>query len=202
MIKPISLTDFVDFVVASGSPKLTVVRRVKRRGEYAPAADFWKKLREAIQQMHAEGLDRSHLDGILTELTHQSKVKRYPPAVRAYKKFLGRKDIEWFQPPHCIWASSGLEVRVNPELGLIVNGENLAIKLYFKRAELTRRRVETALELMHTALPPASSEASNVAVLDVPKAKLFRHTSGKSDLGALLAGEAVAFATIWDMLPE
>ena len=129
-------------------------------------------------------------------------MSRYPAAVRAYKRFLGRKHFEWFQPPHRVWKSGELGVRVNPELGLIMNGEKLVVKLYFKRAELTRRRVETALELMHTALPLAPRETPNVAVLDVPKAKLFRYTSGKSDLGALLAGEAVAFATMWDMLPE
>jgi hypothetical protein len=40
----ISLTDFVDFVVATGTSKLTKVRQIKRRPQYHPAFDHWKSL--------------------------------------------------------------------------------------------------------------------------------------------------------------
>ena len=46
----ISLTDFVDFVIKAGSPKLTKVRELVNRGGYSPAFDFWKTLREHFPQ--------------------------------------------------------------------------------------------------------------------------------------------------------
>ena len=44
----ISLTEFVDFVAKSGTPKLTVVRTVKDRHAvgYDPKTDFDKPLRD------------------------------------------------------------------------------------------------------------------------------------------------------------
>ena len=37
----ISLTQFVDFVIKAGSPKLTAVRQIMTTS-YSPASDFWK----------------------------------------------------------------------------------------------------------------------------------------------------------------
>ena len=36
----ISLTDFVDFVIKSGSPKLTKVKSAKTRPDYDPKTDY------------------------------------------------------------------------------------------------------------------------------------------------------------------
>ena len=47
MSKPtkISLTSFIDFVTKAGTPKMTVVKNIKQ-GDYAPAMDFYRPLRE------------------------------------------------------------------------------------------------------------------------------------------------------------
>ena len=51
-VPEISLTDFVDFVIKAGSPKLTKVRELFNRGEYSPAFDYWKQLRDHIADTH------------------------------------------------------------------------------------------------------------------------------------------------------
>ena len=49
-----TLTEFVDFVSKAGTPKLTVVRKVKQRHAegYDPQTDFYKIIREGIVLMH------------------------------------------------------------------------------------------------------------------------------------------------------
>jgi len=196
----ITLTDFVDFVATSGEPRLTKVRTIKKRGEYRPATDFWKGLREAIQTMHRENRSKAFLDETLTELTDQRKAEPYRRGIKGYKRFLGRKKIVFFDPPAKVWTHGKLRVRVNPELGLEVNGERYVIKLYFKKAPIAKRRVQCALHLMHSALP-TGAQPYHVAIVDVSNGKLVGRREGGVDLAPLLRGEAIAFAEIWNALP-
>jgi hypothetical protein len=47
----------------TGTPMLTLVKRIKQRGDYHPAFEFWKQLREGIQEYHASGMPRNYLSG-------------------------------------------------------------------------------------------------------------------------------------------
>jgi hypothetical protein len=111
----ISLTDFVDFTATAGSPRLTKVRRIKTRGEYHPSHDFWKLLREEIVDVHRRGAPKTELDDMVARITDAKKLARYPECVRAYKRFLGRKTVSWFDPPTAEWRPHSLRIRVNPE---------------------------------------------------------------------------------------
>ena len=91
MIK-ISLTDFVDFVISSGTPKLTKVRQLKRRGEYRPAFDYWKNLRDEIIDFHKRNMnDKSRLDEVLESVVDEKKIGGYKECLRGYKRFIGKK---------------------------------------------------------------------------------------------------------------
>ena len=197
----ISLTDFVDFVISSGTPKLSKVQEVKRRGPYEPAFDFWRALREAIVALHnSRSLNKRQLDRAASGLTDKNKQLRYPDSIRGYKRFLGRKRISWFAPPTGRWGPPGLTIRVNPELGLYINGVPHLIKLYFKGEPLSRRRVAIVLLLLRVALHPQVRNGTTYAILDVPRGKLFGDPSPDSSLIPLLQGEASAFLTIWNSL--
>ena len=150
----VSLTYFVDFVLASGTPKLTVVRQFKTRDDYAPQADFYKKLREGIVSFHAKGRPPSFLDGLLSGLADAKKAKAYPPLLAAYKKFLGKKGHSWLQPPQGTWSSGGMDITLNPELGLKIKGQPTIIKLYFKETKLTKRRSDIVTHLLARELGP------------------------------------------------
>ena len=197
----ISLTDFVDFVVKSGTPKLTKVRQVKDRVQYDPAMDFWKPLRDAIIGHHKAGrTNKNDLDRIITGLTDKKKMRRYPEAVKGYKKFLGRKTLQWFDPAREIWTISGLDVRINPELGLAINGERHIIKLYFKDEKLEKRKVDVVLAMMEEALRPNIQATDKLAILDVSGSALFQSTGQQSSILPLLVGEAASFVAIWNQL--
>jgi hypothetical protein len=191
----ISLTDFVDFVIKAGSPKLTLVRRLFNRGEYSPVFDYWKQLREHIAQIHG-GAEQI---GSILEGVDLRKKRRYEGALTGHKKFLKRiGDAAYFVPPCERWTHSGLTVKVNPELGLLIDGKRHVIKLYFKDEEPTPHRLNAALALMKDSLKKGRFEDVTVAVLDVAKGKLITATKEDStEYSILLAGEAAAFMTMW-----
>src|ERR1035437_2353592 len=116
----ISLTDFVDFVIKAGSPKQTKVRELFNRAQYSPAFDYWKQLREHIAHAHG-GTEKI---GSILEGVDLRKKQRYDAALTGYRKFLKRtEDSAFFVPPCERWTHSGLTVKVNPELGLLIRGQ-------------------------------------------------------------------------------
>jgi len=189
----ISLTDFVDFLVRAGSPKVTKVRQILERPAYSPATDFWKGMREHLQS-HSKG--EVALDSVLDDL-HSRKDRRYKGATAGYKKFLGKyKPESSFTPPTVKWHEAGLTVRVNPELGLKIAGEKHVIKLYFKDEAPTPHRLDAVLALMRLALG-SSGERYRFAVLDVSKGRLILPTRETPDFEALLKAEAASFMAVW-----
>jgi hypothetical protein len=197
----ISLTDFVDFVIKSGTPKLTKVRYLKQRPAYNPAFDYWKQMREGIQEMHRSGnATRAELNAIVEGLDNNKKVGRYRAAVNGYAKFLGRRRITWFEPPASDWVQQSLTVRVNPELGLKIGDDPYLVKLYFKDEALTSARVTIVLDMMSLVLSSKSPPGTRMAVLDVSNGRLLCDTNGSADTVVLLQGEAAAFVEMWKRL--
>ncbi len=194
----ISLTHFVDFVSKAGTPKLTVVKNAKQQltDGYDPATDFYKAIRDGIIEMHKSGQPKTALDSVMTGLTDKKKLTAYPPIVKGYKKFLGKKLATWFDPPRDEWAHGGLAVSVNPELGLKINDVRHVIKLYFKAEKLAKLRIDIATQLMKLVLG-VSKKPLVFGVLDVRNAKLFTSNGVNPGLIALLQGEASSFAQIY-----
>jgi len=198
----ISLTEFVDFVSTSGTPKLTVVRRVKQRHreQYDPQTDFYKRFRDAVLQMHKHNRPKDVLDQMLNGLTDKKKQTAYPALVTGYKKFLGRKDVSWSRPPRVNWVHDELAVSVNPEIGLRINGERQVIKLYMKEPKLTKLRTDIVTHLMLTELQAMASSAQ-FGILDVRNGRLIPASDEEPGLHALLEGEAASFAQVYRSLP-
>jgi len=196
----ISLTDFIDYVSKIGTSKFTIVNQIHSRDEYHPAFDFWKPLREGIIDFHKFDKDKSELDNILNELTDKKKINKYPLLIESYKTFIGRKKIEWFDPPFKEWKTNDLLVRLNPELGLDINGNLYVIKLYFKADKLSQMKADLILLLMNTKLKKGDFKDATFAVLDVERNKLFEKTKLNKIHLSLLEGEAMSFVNIWKSL--
>lgn len=193
----ISLTDFVHFVTRTGTSRLSLVRQVRRRGDYDPIRDFWKELREGVVRFHRDGdLD---LDGLVAGQP-EARRAHYAEALKGYRRFLGRKSAVWFEPPRVVWSRGGLDIRVNPELGLTLNGEPHVIKINFRTRGLNKRQIECVLLLMEDALRPHSLPHTRFSVLDASSGKLFTSEDPRRGLTPYLCGEAVAFSTMWQEL--
>jgi hypothetical protein len=194
-VPDISLTDFVDFTITLPPSQLTKVRQLAKRGSYDPRFDFWKALREEIRNAHQR---RAKLDDVLLSLTDPKKVKRYPMAIRAYKKFIAKQGtIKWFAPPSAIWTYEGLNVKVNPELGLEFGGKKYVVKLYFKEDKPTKHRLKVVFEMMRVALHCGDAVP---AVVDVTNGRLITPKPLDEDLLPLLQAQALAFMHLWKAL--
>ncbi len=193
----ISLTDLVDIVSKSGTPKATKVAQVKARPDYEPAFDFYKPLRDRIIEIHRDGDPRSALNVFLATVTDQKKQSNYPSAVNGYKKWWGQKTLVWFSPPRTSYAQHGIEVIVNPELGLDVNGTRHLVKVYFKTDPLSKLRVDIIVRLMETTLRPHCRKNEAMAVLDVRQARLFPFQSAAAASMAMIDAELAYIASLW-----
>lgn len=198
----VSLTDFVDFVSKSGRPKLTQVQHVKWRPNYEPKTDFWRPLREAIIDFHRTNQSqKAVLDRALAGITHKPKLAAYPVALAGYKKFLGKKAIQAFPEVRGSWNQGNLNVIVNPELTLSIQGMAHVVKLYFKTEPLSMKNAELILLMMADSLGSKVAPNTVMSLLDVQRGKLFTTTGVDVVLKPLLQGEAASFETMWNQLP-
>lgn len=198
----ISLTDFVDFVSISGSARLTRVRDILDRGEYDPIRDFWRELRNGLVAWHASGVaDRRNIEELLNGVP-ELKLEHYRSAIEGYRKFLGRKSVTWFEPPRVVWTHGAMNIRINPEIGLEINGEKHIIKLHFKSRPISKRKVECILLLMEDAMRSKVAPDVHFSVLDVWKGRLLTSNQPRWNLRPYLIGEAQAFTTMWTELQD
>lgn len=192
----ISLTYFVDFILATGTPKLRGVRDYKERKDDL-CSDFYRPIREAVVNMHKNGLSASTLDNVCLSETDETRKKHYARVVAGYRAFLAEGAKNYFQPPRSSLSLGPLEVDINPELGLILDGKPHLVKLYFRTDPLTPRRTALVLALLGRGLCQNNPEFVP-AILDVRAGKL--HTSAMTSprIDILLRGEAASFAAIYD----
>lgn len=203
----ISMTTFVDFVIArSGTPRLTAVKKAKDQyqQEYNPTKDFYKPLRECIISAAQQNLNgKKTVDSINAKLMNLSsrKYKSYLECGEGYKRWRGnRSEIGWdnaFTQDLSEWSLDRLTIRINPELGILLDGKPHIIKLYFKSNRLSQTRLETMYYLLKQYNREEPSQ-HNVGVLDVRQGHLRTPNRDIPDIGHLLAGEAAAFQTMWD----
>jgi hypothetical protein len=117
--------------------------------------------------------------------------------VNGYRKWWGRKGLAWFVPPRTAYSQHGIEVIINPELGLDINGTRHLVKLYFKTDPLSKLRVDIIARLMESTLRPSCPNNEIMAVLDVRQAKLFSLQPTASASMAMIDAELAYIASLW-----
>lgn len=194
----ISMSYFVDFVLKAGTPKLTGVREFKERKDEL-YTDFYRQIREAIVDMHKSGKPDAVLDDFLAAQRDERRRRIYPCIVAGYRKFLASGKMKWFDPPVGVHRLGDLEIKINPEIGLIIDGTPHLIKMYFRGEPLSAKRTSVILNLLMNSLGE-SNPGTTFAVLDVRNAKLHSFKTPNPRLNVLLRGEAASFATIYNAL--
>jgi len=192
MKEAVSLTTFVDFVCRAGTPKATVVRQWKRRQDYNVARDYYKVLRDAIVDHHRKGTAMP-----MPSTTPKNKRENYRIITRGHRKWVGRKALRWFNPATDVWTSGQLNVNINPELGLRINGVPHLVKLYFKADKLSKNRVDIVTHLMSAVLSSAAPPHCVMGVLDLRNGKLFTAAGPIPGLDAQLGAEAAYWNALW-----
>lgn len=193
----ITLTVFVDFTTTDIRGQISRVRRQVNEEAYDVRKDFWRPLRKRIQAAHENGEPIGSIEDVLLETADKKKHNSYPAAIEGYVGFIGHRKVEYFEPPHADWVHDALVVRVNPELGLVIRDVPYAIKLWFSKRELSKRRCDVTLGLMEEALRPHLEPEVQVAVLDVQRSTLYHPTVQIADMDVLLAGVASSFLEMY-----
>lgn len=193
-MESISLTYFVDFMLTSGTRRITSAQHIKQ-GPDERYSDFYRPVREAIVDMHRMGLDTRVLADLLSSLEDPREKRLFPRAVIGYGKFLRQHaKLTWFEPPIAQHSLGTMTVRVNPELGLLIGGRPHAIKLYFRGEPLSPQRAVLINELQSAALS-TTWPGMAFCVLDVRRAKLFQHEP-RAEVSRLLRAEAASLASM------
>lgn len=114
-----------------------------------------------------------------------------------YKKWWGQKALVWFAPPRAAYAQHGVEVIINPELGLDINGARHLVKLYFKTEPLSKLRVDNITRLMESTLRSHCQKNEVMAVLDVRESKLFSFHAAAATSMAMIDAELAYVGSLW-----
>jgi hypothetical protein len=195
----ISMTTFLDFVVASPGSRVGEVREAQRMyGQpYSQAQDPYRGLRDAILQMHREGRTAAALQDVLPHAPARMR-PHWAICADGYRRFMGRKKFVLRPTPRAVrWTRGDLSVSVNPELSISVNGVPHLIKLYFKSEPISKVRIQSMLHLLGEAFPGRGTPT----ILDVRRGKPFTPPI-PATTRTLLRGEAVFFVQIWRDLEE
>jgi hypothetical protein len=194
----LTLTDFIDFVSKAGSPKMTLARQVKNRGEYDPATDYYRIIRQRLADACEVGDSPSVAD--LIEGCHHKKHANYSQVAQGFVKWRKKHEGKWISPPSELWTANSLEVGINPELGVVVGERPHVLKLYFKADPLSAYRINLITHLMERALRPSAPKGAVMGVLDVRNARVFTPPVPDPQLDAQLLGEAAYLAAVWPLL--
>jgi hypothetical protein len=193
----ITLTDLIDVVSKSGPQKATKVAQVKNRPAYTPASDFYKIFREGVIDIHRTGAEKSEVRKISAKTSDLKRITHYAGMASGYAKWWGKKNISWFTPPSETYSNAGIDVSINPELGLIVNGKSHVVKLYMKSDVLTKNRADLITALMEYSLRDEASDDTVMAVLDVKRSKIYEYSRSDRKFRPMIDAELAYIASIW-----
>ena len=200
----VSVLSFATFVAAPPLAKIASVQsaRATEEAEYDPRLDWWKQLREFIPRNHRQSGGPRQLREFAAQVTERKQAS-YQARVEAYVDFLRGRQVRWVGGSSVTWTQGALEVAVNPEVFLSIDGVRHVVKLYFKASErLSADRISVILRMMELSYRGGATPEGRpvVGVLDLAQGQWHVPTDALDYLDALLAGEASAFATVWRSL--
>lgn len=199
----ISLTEFMNFVNKSGSAKLTEITRVKLNHEedYKNFKDYWLLFRDRIKKFHQRETSLDYLYELLESIEDDSKRENYGQAISGYATFVKKKQYTWVTPPRKSWTINGLQIELNPEIGIAdKNGQVLIVKLFLtSKQQIDKKHADLILALMEHELREKVGDNYSFAVLDVKRGKIFKEKAPEN-LYKLLKAEAISFENLWNSL--
>jgi len=190
------MTTFVDYLFATGASRVEYVRSAKMQHNtpYDPAKDYYKKLREGIENLEKGKILTQDLNNIAAN-AHAKKQAHYKAMVDKYLAWRGNSVTGWVKPPSAIWMFQALSVTINPELGLDIQGVKYAIKLYMRKDPVPAKKLPIVLNLMTDGLKPNNNYTC--ALLDVRAGVLHSLAKPDPNILLLLQAEAASWNTIW-----
>lgn len=195
----ISMTEFVNFINASGMTKLTIVSNAKMKHEEIQGNpyDYWKDFKEEVKRQLISQGSKEDLKEMVEKLRDDVK-ENYRIMIDGFLKFWRPSRMKWLKPIKKMAHISGIKMSINPEIGVEWQNKKLMIKLFLKANEiLDKRHADIILALMESELREKVDDTVGFAVLDVKRGKLFTYVNDDPRLLILVKREGRYFAEMW-----
>lgn len=201
MSKQMNMVQFAEIMMSAWPQKLNKINAIKKKPAYQPKTDYYKQIREYIKSFHEHGKALDEFADASEIVSGIRKHNNYTQLVKAYIRFLkSSKPVRYFIPYRGKCLSGDLEIIVNPEIGLELNGHQYLIKLYFKKDPLKKQRAAIITWLMENALRMYVNPDIKMAVLDVARSKLYIASAPAFDTPLAIQAEASCISQLWDAL--
>jgi hypothetical protein len=201
-----SMSNFTDWLTVFGLGRVTLVRDHKRRAS-DPYADYYGPLRDRMVDALRRGQPTDGLAAFVDGQVDDSMRRNFREVLAGWDKFLASHQVAWFEPPSFDWpVGPGLAIRLNPEFGLVVDGEPHVVKLYARADKLTQKRADLMVAMLQMVEVPGSSKPVRLAVLDGRNGRLVHLGAGASKptaqrkIQVLLRAEAAGYAVAYGMV--
>lgn len=198
----ISMTEFVNFINASGLAKLTIVTNAKMKHEEIQGNpyDYWRDLKEEIKKDLIHQGSKEELKE-LVENVREDVRENYRIMIDGFLKFWKPTRMKWLKPVKKMAHINGVKMIINPEIGVLWQNKKYMIKLFLKANQvLDKRHADIILALMKSELLEKVDEDVQFAVLDVKRGKLYTYVNEDPRLLIMLKREARYFADTWKEL--
>ena len=156
---------FANFVTEKPQKRKGYVSNVINKEPYVFYKDFYSVLRTKLTSILRNNKPLTELNEILK---NQKPIRQfhYETLINQIQYFFKGKKYTWIEPPKNIIEYSGLQLKVNPEIGLRCNDKTLFIKMYLKQPPISNSKIVVMQKIMQDALKDVYPDAE-VAILDI-----------------------------------
>jgi hypothetical protein len=203
----VSADTFLEFTNTVALPKLRVARDARWRRGY----NFYAKLVGAIVAMHREGRDVASIDvEPLCKMDgsascDERKMRIFPGMLDSYDAFMSRAGkATWFEPPRVAVDLGGINVEVEPELGLEIGGKPHVLLFDFGCAPIPQRKINMSIALLRMAFGSELPMAA-FGVLKLPPGNLYNAATSTEDIPAcwsVLRAEGAALKAFFEQFDQ
>ena len=163
---------FANFVTEKPNKRKKYVNKIINKEPYAFEKDYYSVLRIKLISTIKKNKSLIELNQMLKKI-NPKKHNHYEVLIDQIQNFMQGVKYIWVEPPKNIIEYSGLQLKVNPEIGININGETLFIKMYFKQNQIENEKVNVMLKIMQDSIKEDYQNAK-VAILDVRRCELHK----------------------------
>lgn len=199
MARKIRMQDFAHFTQVPPRSRRSIVSKAYRASlvEYPLQGDYYKQVRESMVRLHKRGEPIETLSEVIAKV-HPNRRPHVTRVVKAYIAWCKGKGLSHFTARKGYWNEQGVEVRVNPELGLVIDGRPHLIKVNFTKFPVPQSEAKIMMHLMHRVLAPQAPEGCVMAVLDLATGKMHRSPRPSATLDLFLERHAAEVRRTWE----
>lgn len=163
---------FANFVTEKPNKRKRYVNKIINKEPYAFEKDYYSVLRIKLISAIKKNKSLIELNQMLKKI-NPKKHNHYEVLIDQIQNFMQGVKYIWVEPPKNIIEYSGLQLKVNPEIGINIKGETLFIKMYFKQDQIENEKVNVMLKIMQDSIKEDYQNAK-VAILDVRRCELHK----------------------------